>query len=148
MIKVLLSSWQREDIFHLNGRFNLGFPRRKAKSRLACLHLLFLMCLYLKVTLMPKWAILGWCILLPFKGSTLGSTAEFTLYKIPSSSIINTGFPGGASGKQLACQCRRHKRCGFNPWVGKIPWRKAWQPTAVFLPGESHGKRSLAGSGP
>ena len=46
-------------------------------------------------------------------------------------------------GKEPACQCRRHKRCGFDLWVGKIPWRRAWQPTAVFLPGESHGQRSL-----
>ena len=53
------------------------------------------------------------------------------------------GFPGGASGKEPACQCRRHKRCQFDSWVGKIPWRRAWQPTAVFLPGESHGQRSL-----
>ena len=37
-------------------------------------------------------------------------------------------------------------RCRFNPWVGKIPWRRAWQPTPVFLPGESHGQRSLVGS--
>ena len=36
-------------------------------------------------------------------------------------------------------QCRRLKRLGFDPWVGKIPWRRAWQPTPVFLPGESHG---------
>ena len=35
------------------------------------------------------------------------------------------GLPGGASGKELACQCRRHERHGFNPWVGKIPWRRA-----------------------
>ena len=55
-------------------------------------------------------------------------------------------FPGGARGKEPACQCRRHKRCGFNPWVGKIPWRKTWQRTPVFLPGESHGQGSLAGS--
>ena len=34
------------------------------------------------------------------------------------------GFPGGTSGKELPRQCRRYKRCGFNPWVGKIPWRK------------------------
>ena len=40
------------------------------------------------------------------------------------------------SGKEPACQCRRH---GFDLWVGKIPWRRAWQPTPVFLPGESHG---------
>ena len=38
--------------------------------------------------------------------------------------------------------------CGFDPWIGKIPWRKAWQPTLVFLPGESHGQRSLAGYSP
>ena len=37
---------------------------------------------------------------------------------------------------------------GFNPWVGKIPWRRAWQPTAVFLPEESHGQRSMAGYSP
>ena len=36
----------------------------------------------------------------------------------------------------------------FNPWVGKIPWRRAWQPTPVFLPGESHGLKSLVGYGP
>ena len=37
---------------------------------------------------------------------------------------------------------------GFNPWVGKIPWRRQWQPTPVFLPGESHGQRSLVGCSP
>ena len=47
------------------------------------------------------------------------------------------GFPGGASGKEPACQCWRHKKHGFDPWVRKIPWRRAWQPTLVFLPGES-----------
>ena len=39
-------------------------------------------------------------------------------------------------------------RCEFDPWVGKIPWRRAWQPTPVFLPGESHGQRSLVGYSP
>ena len=58
------------------------------------------------------------------------------------------GFPGGASSKEPACPCRRHKRRGFDPWVRKIPWRRAWQPTPVFLPGESHGQRSLAGYSP
>ena len=46
-------------------------------------------------------------------------------------------IPGGASGKEPACQCRRHKRCRSNPWVRKIPWRRAQQPTPVFLSGES-----------
>ena len=39
--------------------------------------------------------------------------------------------------KEPACQCRRHKRCGFIPWVEKIPWRRAWQSIPIFLPGES-----------
>ena len=65
--------------------------------------------------------------------------------------IINkykSGFPGSASGKEPSCQCRRCSRCGFDPWVRKIPWRRAWQPTPVLLPGESHRQRSLAGYSP
>ena len=46
------------------------------------------------------------------------------------------------------CCVLRYKRSGFSPWVGKIPWRRAWQPTPLFLPGESHGQRSLVGYGP
>ena len=42
----------------------------------------------------------------------------------------------------------RDKRCGLDSWVGKIPWRRAWQPTPVSLPGEPHGQRSLAGYSP
>ena len=54
-----------------------------------------------------------------------------------------------SSGKEPARQFRRHKRCGFDPWVGNIRWRRrTWQPTPVFLPGESHGQRSLAGYSP
>ena len=55
---------------------------------------------------------------------------------------------GGTSGKESICQCRRRKRCGFDPWVRKIPWRRVWQPITVFLPGEVHGQRSLVGYGP
>ena len=54
------------------------------------------------------------------------------------------GLPWWLSGRESTCQCRRHR---FDPWVGKIPWRK-WQPTPVFLPGKSHGQRSLAGYSP
>ena len=64
------------------------------------------------------------------------------------SSVVLEGFPGGASGKEPAFHCRRQKRWGFGPWVKKIPWRRAWHPTPVFLPGESHGQRSLAGYSP
>ena len=49
------------------------------------------------------------------------------------------------SGEESACQSRS---CGFDPRNGKIPWRRAWQPTPVFLPGESHGQRSLVGYSP
>ena len=46
------------------------------------------------------------------------------------------GFLGGSESKESACQCRRH---GLDSWVRKIPWRRKWQPTPVFLPGKSHG---------
>ena len=55
------------------------------------------------------------------------------------------GFPGGASDKELACPYRRHKRCRFDPWIGKIRWKRAWQPTSSILPWripwvEEHGR--------
>ena len=54
-------------------------------------------------------------------------------------------LPRWLSGKESACQCRRCRRRRFDHWVGKLPWRWKWQPTPVFLPGEYHGQRSLAG---
>ena len=59
--------------------------------------------------------------------------------------IESVGFPGGASDKEPTCQSRRCKRHGFDPWVRKIPSRRAWQATPIFLPGESHGQGSLVG---
>ena len=58
------------------------------------------------------------------------------------------GFPGVASGNESSCQCRSDRSCRFNLWVGKIPWRMAWQPTPVFLLGESYRQRSPAGYSP
>jgi len=54
-------------------------------------------------------------------------------------------LPRKFSGKESVCQCRRHR---FDPWAGKIPCRMIWQSTPVFLPGKSHGQRSLAGYSP
>ena len=54
-------------------------------------------------------------------------------------------LPRWLSGKESACQCKRH---GFSPWVWTISWNKKWQPTLVFLPGKSHGQRSLVGYSP
>ena len=59
----------------------------------------------------------------------LESPTDLTGFKLPLSQ--------GEGIKESACQCRRWKRCSFNPWVRKIPWRRAWQPTPVSLPGES-----------
>ena len=75
----------------------------------------------------------------------------------PSLPWLHTVFgdhspPDGASQMVLVyhpiCQCGRHKRWEFDPWIWKIPWKRAWQPTPIFLPGESHGQRSLAGYSP
>ena len=76
-------------------------------------------------------------------GTTLTSIHDYWKYI----SLIEPvwGFPSGTSGKEPACQLRRCKRHGFDLWVGKIPWGRAWQPTPVFLPGESHGQRRLMG---
>ena len=59
-------------------------------------------------------------------------------------SLTQMGFPGGSVGKESACNLGIR----VDPWVGKIPWRMAWQPTPVFLPGQSHEQRNLAGYSP
>ena len=62
--------------------------------------------------------------------------------------VLIMGFPGGSTGKEFICQCRRYKRRGFNPWVGKIPWSRKWHPSPVNLPGKFHGQGSLVGFSP
>ena len=71
--------------------------------------------------------------------------------RLPTSIFL--GFPGGSYGRESVCilqivckeSLQKCGRPGFDSWVGKIPWRRAWQPTPVFLPGESPWKRSLEG---
>ena len=70
----------------------------------------------------------------------LTETLELLINKI--SSLCPCRLPLWLSSKEPNCQFRRP---GFDPWVGKIPWKRAWLPTPVFLPGESHEQRSLAG---
>ena len=67
--------------------------------------------------------------------------------KIPTFAGVWRGFPSG-SGKESAYQYRRRRRLWFDPWVGKIPYRRKWQPIPVFLPGKSRGQRSLVGYRP
>ena len=78
------------------------------------------------------------------KESNLAPMIHFCLFF----ACLVTYSPGGTSGKESICQCMRHKRCGFDLWVGKIPWRRKRQPLPVFLPEKSHGQRSLAGNSP
>ena len=65
-----------------------------------------------------------------------------------SPAVSHQGFPGDSGGKEPAHQRRRYRRRRFDPRAGKIPCRRAWQPTPVFLPGESHAQRSLEGYSP
>ena len=58
------------------------------------------------------------------------------------------GLPQGLSGERTCLKCRRLRRGGLNPWVGKTPWRRKCQPTPEFLPGESQGQSSLVGYSP
>ena len=64
--------------------------------------------------------------------------------EVTSSSNNSVGLDG-SGGKSICLQCGRPR---FDPWVGKIPWRRKWQPTPVLLPGESHGWKSLVGYNP
>ena len=57
-------------------------------------------------------------------------------------------LPWWQGGKESAYQCRRHKGCGFDPWVGKILWRRKWQPAPVVFPVKFRGQRSLVGYSP
>ena len=70
------------------------------------------------------------------------------IFNMPNSIL---DFAGGSVSKESTCNagdCLQSRRPRFNPCVRKIPWRRKWQPTPVFLPGESHGERSLAGYSP
>ena len=77
------------------------------------------------------------------------NTKKSKWYKFKFRKISNLdylrAFPGGSDNNESACQCRRP---GFGPWVWKISWRREWLLTPVFLPGKSHGQRSLAGYSP
>ena len=65
--------------------------------------------------------------------------------KISLSNTFNQGISGGPSGKESTCQCRICRKCRLHSWVGKIPWRKKWQGSPVFLTIKSPGQRSLVG---
>ena len=74
-----------------------------------------------------------------------GSSGPVSEPSVPICRIRETGLPWWLSSKDSSCQRRRGQS---NPWVRKTPWRRAWQPAPVSLPGEPHGQRSLAGYSP
>ena len=80
----------------------------------------------------------------PIDGSPPGSSIHRTLVKCSHPRLLRW-LPWWLSGEESTCQCRGPR---FYPWVGKIPWRRKWQPTPVFLPGKSNRQRSLAGYSP
>ena len=83
--------------------------------------------------------------------STRKASLFLNLLSLTMAWAHRTGFPGGSVLKESTCNagnCLQCRRWRFDPWVRKIPWRRQWQPTPVFLPGESHGQRSLADYSP
>jgi len=75
------------------------------------------------------------------------STAVISKVNLPHSRKY-LGLPRWLSSKESACDAGDIMRYRFDPCVGKVPWRRAWRPTQVFLPGESHGDRSPVGYSP
>ena len=71
--------------------------------------------------------------------------AKEDMMRIYNGILLSHELPRWRNGKESAYQCRRHRRCRFDPWVRKILWRRKWQTTPVFLSGNFHGQRSLVG---
>ena len=83
-------------------------------------------------------------ILFLFYFLTLQYCIGFAIYQLYTEVYtLALNFPDASSSKESACQCRKHRRHRFDPWAMKILWRRKWQPVSVFLPGKSHGQRSL-----
>ena len=91
-----------------------------------------------------SWTVKALGVTGPAQREVVGSRGLLPMGCVPQLPILSLfhlyqqlpRLPGGASGKEPTCQGRRCKRRGFDSWVGKIPWRREWQPTPVFLPGE------------
>ena len=92
--------------------------------------------------LIPVHCILRLVAVLSLSCPTL---CDFMNYSTPGFPILHYLPQFTSLASQLVRICLKYKRPGFNPWVGKILWRREWLVTSVFSPGELHGKRSLAG---
>ena len=92
-----------------------------------------------------------WCFSSNYSLVTVWSCPSFAyspdgwIHSPDLKSAYLSGLPWWLRWESICLQCRRP---GFNPWVGKIPWKRKWQPTPVFLPGKFHGWKSLVGYSP
>ena len=104
----------------------------------------------LKWQIIPEYIGIKEAMLLPQHSKIMSyseriSTVRINIDNLGLAKMEVWGFPGDDSGKEPVCQCRRHE---FDPWVRKILWGRAWQPTPVFLFGKPHGQRNQAGYSP
>ena len=94
------------------------------------------------------WILVPYRISLRKIPSSLFLEYLFSSYSISMTTNGVYGFSMWSRGIEFTCKCRRCKRYKFDPWAGKMPWSWKRQPTPVFMPGESHGQRSLVGYSP
>ena len=124
--------------------------------RSVCIYVcVYIVCMYIVVMHYFQWR---WTLLNKFSSFWNYLWTELCLGLIPltftgggfKNSLLKLiiGFPKWWSSEESTRQWRRHRRCGFDPWVRKIAWSRKWQLTPVFLPGKFHVRRSLAGYGP
>ena len=105
-----------------------------------------------KATIWSQWSVFTYNEYCPALPETEASARDFSFFFTAVSPKLYLSFTSvrkeclcSSDGERICLQCRRPK---FDPWVRKIPWRRAWQPTPVFFPGEPRGQRSLGGFSP
>ena len=106
---------------------------------------------YGKVDVILAYVIIIYLHILPSLAGKLleiGFSKWLVSVSMYSRSTVPEGLPRWLSGEDSTCRCRRSRRRGFDPWVGKISRSRKWQPTPVFLPGKSRGQKSLASYSP
>ena len=140
----MLVSAQRESpaASYVSGRRLWAQGNTAVDDEVTCLPLWETMQFYPQFKSDVQNSVMGLWLLFPEATTAVGVVGGKTQLQIFSPFIPRAA---GAGGKEPVCQSRRHKRCGFKPWVRKIPWKRKWQLTPVFLPGESHGQRSPVG---
>ena len=122
---------------------NLKTNKQKKKQNGVQQTLLTLACYLLSPLLLPEFHLFPAYSQLPISCLCFFLIIIIFYYRLVSSfqlisaAQLQVGLPGWHSGKEPACQCRRCKSCGFDPWIQKIPWSRKWQSAPVLFPGET-----------